>query len=330
QVDGAATVNLAANVQMGTPTYTPFAYTRPQRYITSNTTWTRSNSPYLIDGNVLVNVGARLTIEPGVTVKFAGPYLLLVEGTLVARGTAEQPITFTSWHVRGQPGDWAYIVFEDSAGDASFDGSFNYLGGSALQHVIVEYAGVAVSAVAAASKQDSTGIQPFYDTNNLGYAVDAINTVLYADHVTVRHSRAGGLRSIGGVLTYNTVISNTLMNPSRNFDGFGIANSSAITNSGGGGLIANNLVAGNQISVTDNSNNYYLTLRGFGIYGSNNIEIVGNRVENNWIAGISTVHGGGIYATNGATVANNQVRGNQIQNAGQVYGGGIYVGERSH
>src|SRR3990172_10271824 len=39
-------------------------------YITSDTTWTKANSPY-VAGNVIVNSGVTLTIEQGVTVKFS-------------------------------------------------------------------------------------------------------------------------------------------------------------------------------------------------------------------------------------------------------------------
>jgi len=37
--------------------------------ISTNTTWTAANSPYVMTGNVTVNAGVTLTIEPGVTVQ---------------------------------------------------------------------------------------------------------------------------------------------------------------------------------------------------------------------------------------------------------------------
>ncbi|MBS1853879.1 MAG: SBBP repeat-containing protein, partial [Acidobacteria bacterium] len=73
--------------------------------IAASTTWDLSQSPYVIpSGGLTVGAGATLTIVPGVVVKFryapggccyTSAYLR-VQGTLVANGTAAQPIYFTS------------------------------------------------------------------------------------------------------------------------------------------------------------------------------------------------------------------------------------------
>ena len=61
--------------------------------ISSDTTWTQANSPYTLTGNVLVDNGVTLTIQPDVTVNL-GSYYILVNGTLVAKGTANNLIHF--------------------------------------------------------------------------------------------------------------------------------------------------------------------------------------------------------------------------------------------
>ncbi len=67
--------------------------------ISSNTTWTAANLYLAQDCVVTLNAGVTLTIEPGTTVKFlGGQAVFIVNGDLVALGTAVAPITFSSLH----------------------------------------------------------------------------------------------------------------------------------------------------------------------------------------------------------------------------------------
>ena len=77
--------------------------------IVESTTW-RAGGTYRLDGLVFVESGARLVIEPGVTV-LGGPGSALIvtrDGSLYARGTAVEPIVFTSAMAKGRraSGDW--------------------------------------------------------------------------------------------------------------------------------------------------------------------------------------------------------------------------------
>jgi parallel beta-helix repeat protein len=84
-------------------------------YITRDTTW---GGTVILRGQTVVKRGTTLTILPGTVVKFEwidedgdeiGDGELTVEGRLVARGTKERFITFTS--ARENPGmkDWTYV-----------------------------------------------------------------------------------------------------------------------------------------------------------------------------------------------------------------------------
>jgi hypothetical protein len=63
--------------------------------ITQNTTWTKAGGPYTLTGTVFVNSGVTLTIESGTTVYF-NDHSIRVNGTLTARGTVDNQITFIS------------------------------------------------------------------------------------------------------------------------------------------------------------------------------------------------------------------------------------------
>jgi len=100
--------------------------------ITQNITWFKNELPYVIGtppsiGNSIgVNPGVTLTINPGVKVEFANGATLEVYGTLLSRGTAEEPIIYTAY-----PGEayWKRIYFGPSSV------------GSVLDNVIVSYGG---------------------------------------------------------------------------------------------------------------------------------------------------------------------------------------------
>jgi hypothetical protein len=63
-----------------------------------------------VSKDITVYPNATLTIEPGVEVKFGGPFSLIVSGILYANGT-EKTITFTSNKEQPEVGDWEAIAF---------------------------------------------------------------------------------------------------------------------------------------------------------------------------------------------------------------------------
>ena len=104
--------------------------------VSTSATWTLAGSPYLVTGDVLVEGGSSpvLTIEPGVTVKFASGTGLFVgygdTGGLQAVGTSANPITFTSNDANPASGSWRCIGFSSLA-----------LPTSHLAHATVTWAG---------------------------------------------------------------------------------------------------------------------------------------------------------------------------------------------
>ncbi|HYO72888.1 MAG TPA: hypothetical protein VEU33_43190 [Archangium sp.] len=82
--------------------------------LSTSTLWTKRGSPYVLHGDVTVAWGTKLTLEPGVQVIAAASDALksgvdarrvelIVDGTLVVRGTAASPVELTS---QGGSGSW--------------------------------------------------------------------------------------------------------------------------------------------------------------------------------------------------------------------------------
>ena len=78
--------------------------------ITQDTLWTLVDSPFVLYKNVTIFPNATLTIEPGVEVRFGGPFSIIVSGRLNADGMSKM-ISFTSNSEDPSEGDWKGIVF---------------------------------------------------------------------------------------------------------------------------------------------------------------------------------------------------------------------------
>ena len=70
------------------------AQTNVSGLINSDTNWSFANSPYLVTGNVLINTGVTLTIEPGVVVKMGSQVTIQNKGRFIAIGEPDNRITF--------------------------------------------------------------------------------------------------------------------------------------------------------------------------------------------------------------------------------------------
>jgi hypothetical protein len=128
--------------------------------ITTNTTWT-ADKKYLLNGFVYVEAGATLTIQPGTIIKgdlpTKGTLIIKPGAKIIAEGTAEKPIVFTSNQPIGQrkPGDWGGLVILGKAkvnkspitieGEnvTTFGGDNDDDNSGILKYIRIEFAGVA-------------------------------------------------------------------------------------------------------------------------------------------------------------------------------------------
>ena len=335
--------------------------------ICTNTTWNLAGSPYIVTGSsgIVIGCNATLTIETGVVVKF-NPTLAIVVGSnafgngcLVARGTTESPIIFTSIKDPcnildpARPGDWSRIHFTDYAVDAVFDAG-NYVSGCILEHVIVEYAGYGNYGAVFAEKSS-----PFLNycevRHNLYYGiqVDGTNAPFIkitncevwdhsqcgitisggSDHKllnnNIHDNRGGGIsfNSSGNTLIGNTISDNT------GGDGGGIyfhcwsggntltGNTISGNTSGrGGGIFFWNSGSDTLTENTISGNTASGDGGGICFWGPGSNTLTGNTISGNTSGG----SGGGIcfYASGSMTLTGNTITGNTAGGSG----GGLYFG----
>ena len=78
-----------------------------------------SGHVYHVQGDISINNGDTLIIEPGVIIKFMDYYSFYIKGTLIAIGTETDSIFFTSEKTFPYWSKWNHIFFSDSSNDNS-------------------------------------------------------------------------------------------------------------------------------------------------------------------------------------------------------------------
>ena len=100
-----AVIIVGVFVLAGSPLFSIAGATYVEGLITQDTTWSLTDSPYVVSKDIIVSPGVTLTIEPGVEVRFGGDFSLIVEGSLSAHGEENNTITFTSNKDQAEAGD---------------------------------------------------------------------------------------------------------------------------------------------------------------------------------------------------------------------------------
>ena len=237
----------------------PFAALALQRggSMAASETWRISDSPVQIGELLTVNRGATLTLEPGVEVQFAASAGLVVEGRLMAKGTAVDSIRFTTLGEK-KPGAWGGIYIrgtweepDDMEKEARISGE-----SSELDYCIIEYAGS--------------------DQVEVGSALEVTSAGPTISHSTVRfcHSRSGTVRC-GNIS--RPIIKNCVIESNQAERGGAIS-----AGVGSVPILQGNIFRFNRSD--DHGGAIYISLA--------NVELTSNEFLNNEAGG----HGGAIYA----------------------------------
>jgi uncharacterized repeat protein (TIGR01451 family) len=110
--------------------------------LSGNETWSASDNVHIVTCDVTIPSGVTLTIEAGAIIKFQQGVQINVNGKLIAQGTSNNPIYFTSYYddsigddtdgspTAGAVGDWGNIQFNSSSDDTS-----------TITHAVIRYSG---------------------------------------------------------------------------------------------------------------------------------------------------------------------------------------------
>jgi len=226
--------------------------------ISQDTTWSPSGGVYIIDSSFSVSSGATLTIEPGTIIKakstwYDGPSIY---GKLIARGTSDLPIYFTSFwndNIGGDtdgsgpsistPGEWQGLYFKPGS-----EGVFEYID--------LSYSGYG-----------GYGYGDYIGIENDGGLVDIKNSYIH-ENFRITSNGAGGMMSTGsGIYNKSGGLSVTDSIIENNTVGVRVDSGSAI--------ISNNKIK-NNIDSTGYGSGY-----GVVAYGSGELTIINNIFSGN-------------------------------------------------
>lgn len=163
---------------------------------------TLKKGTYTLKGWVYIADGAELTIEPGTVIKGdkATKAALIAErgGKLIAQGTAQEPIVFTSAQAKGnrKPGDWGGVILCGKAQNnqqemqieggprTKHGGNDNADNSGVLSYVRIEFAGY-----------------PFEKDKEInGLTFGSVGSATQVDHVQVSYSNDDSFEWFGGTV----------------------------------------------------------------------------------------------------------------------------------
>lgn len=278
--------------------------------ISTDTTWTLTDSPIDVKLLLIIEEGVTLTIEPGVVVRLADDIRLQVDGELIARGSESHPITFTSLL---DTDSWRQIEFTPTAKTAAYDLEGDYLSGSILEYCTVQNAG------SSAILCESTA--PFI--TNCTIKNNGEDGIIY--------KRLSGGKDVPSIkLIDNTITNNSSKGISiTNGTDVSIRNNTITLNDGGLLItsVTNASITNNIITENDAQTGGGIRLISITTATIVNNSIIDNSANNKGFEGV----GGGLHVVsiNTLTIADNIITGNDAFNSntfiGSVAVGGIWM-----
>lgn len=233
--------------------------------ITQDTDWTLVDSPFIVSNNIIVNPDVTLTIEPGVEVRFGENFSITVNGRIIADGTDNRMIRFTSDNLNTSARDWGTILI-------------NGMQQSSITHGIIEYGTSGVTLESGSLSFQSNLVR----SNSDGTLVNGGSIIIENNEIT--NNTVSGINIAGDsqVTIENNVISS---------NGDGIVLVANLT--GNVNISHNNIFLNGQSGIFLESGTYYNTAiiennvslnnYGFRVATNSSTYITRNYISNNTI-----------------------------------------------
>src|SRR3989344_2922654 len=245
------------------PLHSLYGLTIAPSNISTNTNWTKSESPYFVSSPLTVVDGINLNLEPGVIVKFNIGAYMIVNGRVDVQGSTEDKIYFTS-------------INDDIGGDTNDNGSATAPAPRDWMQIALSSTGI----FNATSTEIRFGGRAFNIFTSISPALVNSGGILNLNNINL-HSNHDGVYVNGGTTTISN--SKIIDNANRGIvvesdpGSFNIS-SSSISNNGIGVKISSS-VSLSRINATDNwwgdaSGPLHATLNQTGL---------GNRIESNYV-----------------------------------------------
>jgi hypothetical protein len=163
-------------------------------FITQDTTWT-SSRPYLVYDSLVISERATLTIEQGAILYMHHKAKWIIEGTLQAEGTVDNPVIFRGDRLDRFSENLPYDRLSGQWGGMYFSsGSFN----NTLNHVIIRNGNNGLSFAESVPEQSKLKISNSQITNMDAEAFHAVNCNIEAVNTEFSNSRKTTVMLEGG------------------------------------------------------------------------------------------------------------------------------------
>jgi len=309
------------------------AQTNVSGNITSNTTWTKAASPYIISSNLLISSGATLTLQPGTIVKFNENYGLTVNGELIANGNSSDSVYFIS---NSASQKWKGITFTSSSISSNVDISDDYIGGSLISYTSISSVSSVSGAIYTVNNALLVKNSSIFNNsaNGINFSYDgsfSFNKIIVKDSKIFANIGNGifydGYRMNGTFKLINNIISNNSLNGITTGAGDGggshinFFTNNTIKNNGGTGIIANangtqtisyNLIYGNLNGIYSRGNGTYSIIKnqiisnlGYGLNCIYTTHLINKNIVVNNKGGLLFSQGGDYTVNNNMFINNN-------------------------